>query len=70
MTVLYVLIVLAVVATAAVLALGLVSMARGGSFDDRFSNRLMRLRVFTQGVAVALIGVALVIYVFGRTGGG
>lgn len=37
------------------LGLGLFSMARGGEFAAKYSNKLMRLRVVLQLVAVALI---------------
>ena len=48
---------IALVATVAVLVAGVVSMARGGSFNDRWGNKLMRLRVLVQGAAVALLAV-------------
>ena len=34
---------------------GAISMSRGGAFNDRWGNRLMRLRVATQAVAVGLL---------------
>ena len=48
---------IALVATVVVLFAGVVSMARGGGFNARWGNKLMRLRVVTQGVAVALLAV-------------
>jgi len=42
------------VAVAAALFAGLFTMARGGDFNSRWGNRLMRLRVGLQGLAVAL----------------
>lgn len=42
------------VAVAATLFVGLFTMARGGDFNARWGNRLMRLRVGLQGLAVAL----------------
>ncbi len=48
---------IALVATVVVLFAGVVSMARGGSFDARWGNKLMRLRVIVQGAAVALLAV-------------
>ena len=48
----------AVLLTLAALALGVFSMARGGRFNARNSNRLMRLRVAVQFVAVLLRAVA------------
>ncbi len=54
---------IALVATVVVLFTGVVSMARGGSFNARWGNKLMRLRVIVQGTAVALLAVlAAVMY--------
>ena len=53
-----VLIVVAVLATFGALAFGLISMARGGEFNARNSNRMMRLRVIMQAAALVLIGIA------------
>jgi hypothetical protein len=50
----YSLIILAMLLTLGVLFLGLFSMARGGKFAERNSNRFMRWRVIMQGVAVLL----------------
>lgn len=61
----HILIVLLVVTmglTAAVLATGLVSMARGGPFHKKYANRLMWLRVVFQGLAVLL--VLLIVFLF------
>jgi hypothetical protein len=57
-SVLPILIALAVLATFGALAFGLISMARGGEFNARNSNRMMRLRVIMQAAALVLIGVA------------
>ena len=46
----------AVVAVLVVLFIGLLSMFRGGEFNDRNANRLMRMRVIFQGIAVLSIG--------------
>lgn len=40
--------------TFVVLLTGLVSMARGGAFNRKNANRLMRLRVLFQGIAVLI----------------
>ena len=56
----YFLIPLALIATAGALGLGIYSLAKGGDFAARNSNRLMRPRVPFQAVAVAL----LMIFVF------
>ena len=60
-TVLKVLIGVALAATVVVLFVGLVSMARGGSFNARWSNKLMRLRVVLQGAAVALLAALMAV---------
>jgi len=54
-----ILLVVAVGMTAAVLIAGIVSMARGGEFDRRNANRLMRLRVLFQAIAIAIVLVIL-----------
>ncbi len=55
---------IALVATVVVLFTGVVSMARGGGFNARWGNKLMRLRVIVQGAAVALLAVlAAVMYI-------
>jgi len=38
-----------------VLAVGVISMFRGGEFNARWGNRLMRARVVLQALAVLLI---------------
>jgi hypothetical protein len=38
-----------------VLAMGIYSLYRGGEFGRSYSNKLMRLRVVTQAIAVALL---------------
>lgn len=50
-------IVAAIIATAAVLLFGVLTMARGGDFNRRYSNKLMRLRILLQAIAVVLIMV-------------
>ncbi|WAC48173.1 twin transmembrane helix small protein [Asticcacaulis sp. SL142] len=42
-----------------VLGLGIFSLARGGAFRERWSNKLMRLRVLLQAVAIILLCVLL-----------
>ena len=51
------LIVVSLVAVLIVLLTGVVSMLRGGRFNKQYGNKLMRLRVGLQGVAVVLIVV-------------
>ena len=42
-----------------VLLTGVFVMARGGKFDRKFSNKLMRYRVAVQFIALILIGIIL-----------
>ena len=49
------LIAVSLAAVLVVLLTGVVGMLRGGAFNRRYGNGLMRLRVVLQGVAVALI---------------
>ncbi len=57
---LFILAVIACFAVLGILALGLGGFARGGEFNRKHSNRLMRYRIAAQAVAVVLI-VALVL---------
>ena len=50
----------------AILMLGIGGFARGGEFNRRHANRIMRWRIIAQAVAVALI---LVFVALRRTGG-
>ncbi|WP_316978106.1 twin transmembrane helix small protein [Shumkonia mesophila] len=68
--VLNVIIVLVLAATVLVLALGLFSMVKGGAFNARFGNRLMRLRVMVQGAAVVLVAAALLLLAYDHFGKG
>jgi hypothetical protein len=40
-------------ATLVTLGIGVVGMGKGGEFNRQHSNRLMRLRVLFQGLAIA-----------------
>ncbi len=53
-----VLIGVALLSVLAVLLTGVVAMAKGGDFNRRYGNKLMRWRVALQGTAVLLIVVA------------
>ena len=63
MNVLTTVIVLAMLATAATLIWGVVSMARGGEFDQHHSQQLMFARVGLQGITLLLLLIALFITV-------
>lgn len=45
----------ALVAVLVVLALGIYALFRGGDFGRSYSNKLMRLRVVMQAVAIAVL---------------
>ena len=49
------LIILSLIAVLIVLGLGIIRMLRGGDFNRRYGNKLMRVRVATQGLAILLI---------------
>ena len=45
----------ALVAVATVLGIGIYALFRGGEFGRSYSNKLMRLRVVTQAVAIVIL---------------
>jgi hypothetical protein len=49
---------LALAAVAIVLAFGIFALFRGGDFGRSYSNKLMRLRVLMQAVAIAVLVAA------------
>jgi hypothetical protein len=50
----------ALIAVTAVLGLGIYALFRGGEFGRSYSNKLMRLRVVMQALAIAiLVGAVL-----------
>ena len=55
----------AMLATLGVLFFGIFTMARGGDFNRKHSNRIMRARIVLQGLALLLFAVTMVIA--GRT---
>jgi hypothetical protein len=52
---------LSVLAVLGILALGIGGFARGGEFNRKHGNRLMRYRIAAQAVAVVLILVVVAI---------
>lgn len=52
---LFYLVVLAVLATTVILITGIGGFARGGDWNRKNGNRMMRWRIIAQAVAVALI---------------
>lgn len=61
------LMVVAMLVTAGILFLGVISMARGGEFNAKWSNRLMRYRILAQFVALVLFAISVSML---RAGGG
>ena len=57
MTILNIMIVVALAATLGILFFGLFSMARGGEFNKKHSNKLMRMRVIAQFATIILLGI-------------
>jgi hypothetical protein len=62
MHVLEILLIVLVLATVGVLLLGLVSFFRGGAFNAKYSNVLMRWRVGLQFAALAVLAVLFLAY--------
>ena len=59
---------IATLAVAVVLVIGLYSLYRGGDFARSYSNKIMRLRVLVQFIAIIVI--MAVLFIWGRGGGG
>lgn len=54
---LFIVIILAMLVVLAVLATGIGGFARGGEFNRKHGNRMMRWRIIAQAVALALVMV-------------
>lgn len=52
---LFVVVAIAVLVVAAILLTGIGGFAKGGDFNRKHANRIMRYRIYAQGVAVVLI---------------
>ena len=55
----YLLIPISLLAVLAVLGSGIYAMFKGGDFNKKYSNKLMRLRITLQFVAIVIIMSAL-----------
>ncbi|MGH1404450.1 MAG: twin transmembrane helix small protein [Alphaproteobacteria bacterium] len=55
---LFILIILSLFSVVAVLAMGIFSMIKGGEFNEKHGNKLMRLRIILQALAVLLLAFA------------
>ena len=56
------LIAITLVAVLIVLAIGIIGMIRGGEFNRMYGNKLMRLRVIIQALAILLIVLFVVLF--------
>ena len=52
---LFIIVILAMATVAIVLMIGIGGFGRGGEFNRKYANKLMRLRIFAQFIAVLLI---------------
>ncbi len=59
---LFLIVALAALVVVGILAVGIGGFARGGEFNRRHANRIMRYRIAAQAVAIALI----LVYVYAR----
>lgn len=59
MKILTILIILALFATIISMVIGIGSMGRGGSYDDKHSGQFMNARVIFQAIAAILLLIAL-----------
>ncbi|MEQ8355401.1 MAG: twin transmembrane helix small protein [Kiloniellaceae bacterium] len=57
----FVALLIAMLITLGVLATGIIAMARGGEFNAKYGNKLMRARVIAQGVALAIFALAVLV---------
>ena len=52
---LFIIVISAMAAVAIILMIGIGGFGRGGEFNRKYANKLMRLRIFAQFIAVLLI---------------
>ena len=56
-----ILIIIGLILVFVVLVIGLVSMLLKGDFNKKYSNKLMRLRVITQGIIILIFALVFLI---------
>ena len=59
--------VVAMLVTVGILFVGIIGMARGGEFKQKWGNRLMRYRIVAQFIALVMFGISIMLL---RAGGG
>lgn len=52
----------ALLCTLAALTAGMFGFVKGGAFNDKYGNKLMRLRVYAQGAALVLFALCALTY--------
>ncbi len=62
---LFIVVAIAVLVVAAILLTGIGGFAKGGDFNRKHANKIMRYRIYAQAVAIALI----LLFVLIRRGG-
>ncbi|SHG81133.1 Hypoxia induced protein conserved region [Cognatishimia maritima] len=62
---LFLVVAIATLAVLVILAVGIGGFARGGEFNRKYANKIMRLRIAAQAVAVVLI----LLFIYVRSGG-
>ena len=60
-----ILIIIGLVLVFIVLIIGLISMLTKGDFNKKYSNKLMRLRVITQGIIILIFTLVFIIKFLG-----
>lgn len=54
----FILMLIAMLLTLASLVMGMICMIKGGTFNEKYGNKLMRARVTLQGISIALFALA------------
>ena len=61
-SIIYISILLVLLAVFIVLLVGIISMLRGGDFNKKWGNKLMRARVVLQALAIILILLTVIFF--------
>jgi len=51
-------VIVALLSVLGVLVIGIVSMIKGGEFNEKYGNKLMQARVLLQGLTLAMLAAA------------
>ncbi len=54
-----ILLIIFIIATLAVLVVGIIVMVKGGETDKRLSNKLMAARIWLQAITILIVVIAL-----------